>query len=71
MSPEPREREDYGDRQIEAARLVVIGGWVPDLLLSSAGERHIGSIDIDIALDASKLNDGRYADILKLLLETK
>jgi hypothetical protein len=87
MSPEPREREDYGDRQIEAARrvlvdlgqvlakfvncLVVIGGWVPDLLLAGAGERHIGSIDIDIALDASKLNEGRYADILKLLLDTK
>ena len=51
--------------------LVVVGGWVPDLLLADADEPHIGSIDVDLALDASKLNDGRYADLLKLLLDTK
>ena len=87
MNPEPRQRDDYSDRQIEAAHrvlvdlgqvlakfedcLVVVGGWVPDLLLPDADEPHIGSIDVDLALDASKLNDGRYADILKLLLDTK
>lgn len=51
--------------------MVVIGGWVPDLLLPEAEEPHIGSIDVDLALDAAKLNDGRYAEILKLLLNTK
>ena len=87
MNPEPRQRDDYSDRQIEAAHrvlvdlgqvlakfedcLVVVGGWVPDLLLADADEPHIGSIDVDLALDASKLNNGRYADILKLLLDTK
>lgn len=87
MNPEPRQRNDYSDRQIEAAHrvlvdlgqvlakfedcLVVVGGWVPDLLLADADEPHIGSIDVDLALDASKLNDGRYADLLKLLLDTK
>lgn len=87
MNPEPRQRDDYSDRQIEAAHrvlvdlgqvlagfedcLVVVGGWVPDLLLTEADEPHIGSIAVDLALDASKLNDGRYADILKLLLDTK
>lgn len=87
MNPEPRQRDDYSDRQIEAAHrvlvdlgqvlakfedcLVVVGGWVPDLLLADADEPHIGSIDVDLALDASKLNDGRYADLLKLLLDTK
>ncbi|MBI2924617.1 MAG: nucleotidyl transferase AbiEii/AbiGii toxin family protein [Verrucomicrobia bacterium] len=87
MNPEPRHREDYSPRQIEAARrvlvdvgqvlasfadcLVVIGGWVPDLLLPDAEEPHIGSIDVDLALDAAKLTEGRYAELLKLLLDTK
>jgi hypothetical protein len=87
MTPEPRQHEDYGDRQVEAARrvlvdmgqvlasfadcLVLIGGWVPDLLLPQADEPHIGSIDVDFALDVANLNDGRYADLLQLLLATK
>jgi hypothetical protein len=28
--------------------LVVVGGWVPDLLISGAEEAHVGSIDVDI-----------------------
>ena len=52
MNPEPRQRDDYSPRQIEAARrvlvdvgqvlasfsdcVVVVGGWVPDLLLTDA-----------------------------------
>ena len=52
MNLEPRQREDYSDRQIEAAHrvlvdlgqvlksfedcLVVVGGWVPDLLMEKA-----------------------------------
>ena len=87
MNSEPRHEEEYSPRQTEAARrvlidlgqvlaqfkdcLVLVGGWVPDLLLSDAEESHIGSIDVDLALDAAKLNDGRYAEILKLLLGTK
>jgi hypothetical protein len=87
VNPEPRQREEYSDRQVEAARrvlidigqvlasfadsMVVIGGWVPDLLLSDAEEPHIGSIDVDLALDASKLDEGRYAELLNLLLRTK
>ena len=31
----------------------------------------VGSIDVDLALDAAKLNDGRYAELMKLLLDTK
>jgi hypothetical protein len=84
--PEPRQRDDYSARQIEAAHrvlvdlgqvlaafedcIVLIGGWVPDLLLKQADEAHVGSIDVDLALDARKLHDGRYADMLKLLLDT-
>ncbi len=87
MNTEPRRREDYSPRQIEAAHrvlvdigqvlasfsdcLVVVGGWVPDLLLTDTEEPHIGSIDVDLALDAAKLGAGRYAQLLKLLLDTK
>lgn len=87
MTAEPRTHHDYGEREIEAARrvlvdlgqvlgsffedsIVVVGGWVPDLLLPDAEEPHIGSIDVDLALDADKLRDGRYAEIVKSLLAT-
>jgi hypothetical protein len=86
MNSEPRQAGDYTDRQVEAARrvlvdvgqvlasfrdaIVVVGGWVPDLLLSKEHPPHIGSIDVDLALDAAKLEDGRYAELLKLLLDT-
>ena len=86
MNPEPRHEGDYTDRQVGAARrvlvdvgqvlasfgdaIVVVGGWVPDLLLPAAAQKHIGSIDVDLALDAARLADGRYAEILKLLLDT-
>ncbi|MEI6175809.1 MAG: nucleotidyl transferase AbiEii/AbiGii toxin family protein [Verrucomicrobiota bacterium] len=87
MNPEPRQHEDYSDRQVEAAHrvlvdlgqvlasfsdcIVLVGGWVPDLLLPDADEPHVGSIDVDLALDAEKLNGGRYAELLKLLLDTR
>ena len=32
-------------------QIVVVGGYVPFLLLSDAKERHAGTIDIDLALD--------------------
>jgi len=74
MSQEPRHEDEYLPRQVEAARrvlvdigqvlasfddaVVVVGGWVPDLLLPDAVPSHIGSIDVDLALDAAKLGDG-------------
>ena len=67
MNPEPRHEGDYSIRQVDAARrvlvdvgqvlasfgdaIVVVGGWVPDLLLPAATPAHIGSIDVDLALD--------------------
>jgi hypothetical protein len=87
MNPALRYESEYTARQIEAARrvlidvgqalasfadcLVVVGGWIPDLLLPETDEPHIGSIDVDLALDAAKLTEGRYAELLKLLLGTK
>jgi len=87
MNPEPRQHADYSNRQVQAAHrvlvdvgqvlaqfvdcFVVVGGWIPELLLASKDDPHIGSIDVDLALDAAKLADGRYAELLKLLLDTK
>lgn len=87
MNPAPRHRGDYSNRQVEAAHrvlvdvgqvlasfrdaIVVVGGWVPDLLLPNAQSEHVGSIDVDLALDAAKLDDGRYAELLKSLLDTE
>ncbi len=87
MTPEPRQREDYSERQVEAAHrvivdigqvlasfadcMVLVGGWVPDFLIPDAHEPHIGSIDVDFVLDAANLGDGRYAEMLNLLIATK
>jgi predicted nucleotidyltransferase len=87
VNPEPRHQAEYESRQVEAARrvlvdlgqvlasfrdcLVVVGGWVPDLLISEVEEVHVGSIDVDLALDAQKLNDGRYVELLKMLFDTR
>lgn len=86
MISEPQQEGEYGSRQVEAARrvlvdvgqvlaafgdaVVVVGGWVPDLLVSEPLSAHVGSIDVDLALDVAKLGDGRYAELLKLLLDT-
>ncbi len=87
MMQEPRHRDEYSERQVTAAKrvlvdlgqvlgsykdsMVVVGGWVPDLLLPAAEEQHIGSIDVDIALDAKRLNDGRYARLVQTLSDTR
>ncbi|MDD3927092.1 MAG: nucleotidyl transferase AbiEii/AbiGii toxin family protein [bacterium] len=73
---------DYSGEHVEAARsvileltrllgeyrddIVVIGGWVPELLLSG----HVGSIDVDLALNHLKLQEAgySYATIERLLL---
>lgn len=86
MSDGPRHENDYEPRQVAAAKrvivdvmqvlasyedcLVLVGGWVPDLVIGDTDEAHVGSIDVDLALDATKLNQGRYAEMLKLLLGT-
>lgn len=48
-------------------RFVVIGGSVPWLLYPGAEPAHIGTIDVDLCLDAEALGDGEYADLIDLL----
>ncbi len=88
MNREPRTLADYGGRETEAARrvlidlgqvlaeyfkgsIVVVGGWVPELLLHDAAERHSGSNDVDIAFDPDMLDEGKYAELVKALLATR
>ena len=77
-------QEDYPPRDVEAARrvmtelwqilgeyrdaMVLIGGWVPDLLLPKAIPPHTGSLDVDVLLDPGPLRDqDRYAELVLLL----
>ena len=76
-------RTEYSERATEAARrvmlelirvlgeykddLVLVGGWVPELLFSKAIPRHVGSIDVDLALNHLTIDDARYRTILEHL----
>ena len=46
-------------------QLVVVGGWVPELLLPGG---HVGSTDVDLALDHRHLDEGSYRTIREQLL---
>jgi hypothetical protein len=70
-------------RQVEAARrvmvevwqilgayrgaMVLVGGWVPEVLLPSAVPPHTGSIDVDLLLNPKPLRQAQYAELLHLL----
>ncbi len=76
--------KDYDGLKVNAARsvllelshllgayrngIVIVGGWVPGLLFPGLDEQHIGSIDVDLALDRKMLQDVGYRSILELLL---
>ncbi|MBL4621803.1 MAG: hypothetical protein JKY89_05340 [Immundisolibacteraceae bacterium] len=49
--------------------IVLIGGWIPSLLINQPKVKHIGSLDIDLAVDHTKLDDEKYKTILKILEE--
>jgi len=77
-------RTDYTAEAVEAARsvmlelsrilgeyqddMVIVGGWVPELLIEKAPRAHIGSLDVDIALNHRTLREVGYKTILQLLL---
>lgn len=79
-------RSDYSAELVQAARavlievmhvlgeyrgeIVLVGGWVPELLLPDAHQRHVGSIDIDLALDHRRFPPSGYHK-LKELLESR
>lgn len=81
--PEPQSAADYDDRTTAAVKVVlieigqilgsfkgkfaVVGGAVPWLLLSNEDMPHVGTLDIDLGLDAGALGDGEYAKLVDAL----
>ncbi len=77
-------RRDYTEEAVEAARsvlvevlhmlgeyrdnIVLVGGWIPGLLIEGAGEPHVGSMDVDLALDHRQIPPEGYRTIQELLL---
>lgn len=47
--------------------LILVGGWVPELLLPGRG--HMGSLDVDLAVDVRGISEYQYDTILKRLTE--
>ena len=78
-------RSDYGEREVATCRsvllelihvlgefkehMIIIGGWVPTFLFPRAEERHVGSLDIDVALDFAHIPADSYQTILTALLK--
>jgi hypothetical protein len=50
---------------IELENIVVVGGWVPELVFPNEG--HSGSYDVDLALDARTIQPKAYESIKRLL----
>ncbi|OQA15798.1 MAG: hypothetical protein BWY64_02757 [bacterium ADurb.Bin363] len=47
--------------------IILIGGWIPFFILDKKGKDHVGSIDIDLALDFKNISSESYRSILELL----
>jgi len=81
---EPQSALDYDDRTSGAVKSVlieigqilgsfrgkfaVIGGAVPWLLLDNEEMSHVGTMDIDLMLDAQALMDNEYASLVEALM---
>ena len=46
--------------------ILVVGGWVPDLMFP--GEGHVGSVDVDMLINHLTLKDAGYQTMAKILL---
>jgi hypothetical protein len=78
-------QRDYGREAVQAARsvlvelmhvlgayrkdIVLVGGWVPEFICPQAEKAHIGSMDVDLALDHRRMTEVAYRAIRELLLE--
>jgi hypothetical protein len=48
--------------------IVLVGGWVPTLLANDADDPHVGTVDIDLALNYLTIPEEAYAQIHELLV---
>jgi len=48
--------------------VVVVGGWVPAMLIPQDNVPHVGSLDVDLALNHKTLQDPGYTTIYNLLM---
>lgn len=85
LIPEPHSANDYDGRTTAAVKSVlveigqilgsfqgkfaVIGGAVPWLLLDNEEMPHVGTLDVDLGLDAEALGDGEYARLVEALMK--
>ncbi|NEK38599.1 nucleotidyl transferase AbiEii/AbiGii toxin family protein [Rhizobium leguminosarum] len=81
---DPQSAADYDDRTTKAVKGVlveigqilgsfkgkfaVIGGAVPWLLLDNEDMPHVGTLDVDLGLDAEALGDGEYVSLVEALM---
>lgn len=81
---EPQLASDYDHRMTAAVKSVlieigqvlgsfrgkfaVVGGVVPWLLLDNEEMPHVGSMDVDLSLNADALGDGQYATLVQALM---
>jgi hypothetical protein len=84
VPPEPQSAADYDERTTAAVKTVliemgqvlgsfrgkfaVVGGAVPWLLLQNDDMDHVGTLDVDIGLDAEALADGEYKSLIEALM---
>lgn len=84
IAQEPQSGNDYDDRTTQAVKSVlleiaqilgsfkdkftVIGGAVPWLLLDNPEMRHVGTLDVDLGLDAEALGEGEYVTLVEALM---
>jgi hypothetical protein len=80
---EPQSASNYDDRTTAAVKTVlvemgqilgsfkgkfaIVGGAVPWLLLGNEDMPHVGTLDVDVSLDAEALGDGEYATLIDAL----
>lgn len=76
-------RKDYSAEAVQAAKsvlielshllgeykedIVLIGGWVPELIIPQNQKIHVGSIDVDLALNHTNIHEPGYKLIEELL----
>jgi len=77
-------KRDYNAEQVHAAKsvllelalalgeyrdkLVLVGGWAPVFLIPKPTKEHVGSIDVDLAVDHSQVTEDAYATIEDILI---